>query len=396
MNIYKIDDNLYSVGAKDPQRRIFDCLVHMPAGTTYNSYFIKGEKYNALIDCVDPTKINVLLDNLKELKVSNLDYIILLHTEQDHSGAIHAVRERYPSAKIVCTAKVSDLLVTHQHLAEENMMIVAEDDILDLGGMSLKFFGIPFAHWPDNTMALLMPQNILFTSDLYGSHFTERNLADVITEPYLESLRGYYSEIMMPFRKIIAKHVVKTEQINPKMLAPSHGPVIPDPAVAISYYKQWTNDDVKPVVTIPFVSMHDSTKTAVHALADQLKSHGVDVILRNLAETPDSLFIETGKLIYDLVDAAAIVFAFPTVLGGPHPAISYSAITANAMMPKTKFMGMICSYGWATRAIETVNALTPSFKCTRFDPILFKGLPTDEEIEKIKAYADEIAAAVLK
>ncbi|MHB1483187.1 MAG: FprA family A-type flavoprotein [Saccharofermentanales bacterium] len=396
MNIYKIDENLYSVGAKDPGRRIFDCLVHMPQGTTYNSYFIKGDKFNALIDCVDPTKIDILLSNLSELQVERIDFIVTLHTEQDHSGAVHSIRARYPAARIVCTAKVRDLMLTHQHVNADELMVVAENDILDLGGMSLKFFEIPFAHWPDNTMALLMPQNILFSSDLYGSHFTERNMVDIVTEPYIEALRGYFSEIMMPFRKIIAKHVAKTIEINPRMIAPSHGPIIPDPGLATGYYNKWTSDDVSPIVTIPFVSMHDSTRTAVHCLADQLKSHGVEVVLHDIVVTPDSLFIETGRLLYDLVDASAIVFAFPTVLGGPHPAIAYSAMASNAMLPKTRFMGMLCSYGWATRAVDVINNLTPLYKCTRFDPVLFKGLPTEDEMNAIRAYADVIADAVLK
>jgi flavorubredoxin len=141
--------------------------------------------------------------------------------------------------------------------------------------------------------------------------------------------------------------------------------------------------------------MHDSTKKAVQFFAEHLRQRGVEVKIRNLSEKPESLLIETGEMIADLVDAAAVVFAFPTILGGPHPAIVYAAVTANAMMPKTKFMGMLCSYGWATKAAEVMNSITPNFKATRLDPLLFKGLPLQEDFDRIEKYANDIADAVL-
>lgn len=395
MSLYEIKKNIYGAGAADPERRIFDCLVYMPQGTTYNAYYLEGETHNALIDCVDPEKESVLLSNLEEGNISHLDYIVLLHSEQDHSGSIHTILNRFPSAKVVCTAKVKELMEIHLHLNGERIIVVKEGEQLDLGGMSLTFYPIPFAHWPDNTMAYLEPQKILFSSDLFGAHYTDSKDSQTMTEVQKERARGYFSEIMMPFRKNIAKYVTKVEALDPEVIASSHGAVWFAPKEILECYKTWTDDDVKSVVTIPYLSMHSSVETAVKCLADRLTGKGIRVVLHNLSEKPESLLVETGEMISDLVDAAAVVFAFPTVLGGPHPAIVYAAATANAMMPKTKYMGMLCSYAWASKAVEVVNSLTPSFKCTRFDPVVFKGKPTPEDLARVEKMADEIAKAIL-
>lgn len=395
MNLYKLQNHVYEVGAKDPDRRIFDSLVYMPQGTTYNSFFIEGETHNALIDCVDPEKIGILLDNLREGRFNRIDYVVLLHSEQDHSGSIFTILDLFPDSKVVCTAKVKELMAIHLHLTEERMIVVKENDSIDLGGMSLTFYPIPFAHWPDNTMAFLEPQNILFSSDLFGAHYTEENEVSTINDKQKKAARGYFSEIMMPFRRNIAKYAAKVDSMNPKMIAPAHGAIWLEPKQIIDLYLKWTGDEVRHFVTIPYLTMHSSTETAVLYLADFLKARGIEVQLRNLTSHPESLLVETGEMIYDLVDASAVVFAFPTVLGGPHPAIAYTAITANAMMPKTKFMGMLCSYAWATKATDVINSVTPNFKCQRFEPLVFKGLPTKEDLVRIEKYANEIADAIL-
>jgi len=389
------NNRVISVGVRHPERRLFDSLVYMPEGTSYNSYILKGDKYNALVDCSDPEKEIEFMSNIINSGVETIDYIILLHAEQDHSGAIHKVKKKFPDARIVSTEKVKQLMQIHFVLNDEDFIVMKQGEIFDLGGITLKFYPIPFAHWPDNTMIHMMPDNILFSSDLFGAHNTTFLFANEIPDPLYKSARSYYSEIMMPFRKNIAKHVKTVKEINPSIIATAHGPVWYKPEEIINLYDKWTSDDVKPFVTIPFVSMHNSTKIAVEFFAERLKSNGIEVQTRNLAEEPENLMIQTGELIYDLVDAAGVVFAFPTVLGGPHPAILYAALTANAMSPKTLVTGMICSYAWASKATDTVNALTGSFRNERMDPLMIKGLPVDDDFKKLEEYADELANLIL-
>ncbi|MHB8963445.1 MAG: FprA family A-type flavoprotein [Saccharofermentanales bacterium] len=394
MSFISKDKSVAEVGVKDYDRRLFDCLVYMPHGTTYNSYFVKGGQFNALIDCSDPEMSDTLIAHLRQNHIDRIDFIVLLHAEQDHSGNIFDILALYPNAKVVCTEKVRQMMEIHLHLGSENMTVVKEGDELDLGGMKLTFYPIPFAHWPDNTMAHLMPQNILFSSDLFGAHNSEVDESSDMDASLIRSARSYFSEIMMPFRKNIAKYVALADRLAPAVIAPAHGAVYTRPEQILDFYRGWISDDVIRKVTIPYVSMHDSVRTAVDCLASELELRGIEVVKRSLGKDPSSLLIETGELIFDMVDAAAVIFAFPTVLGGPHPAIAYAAITANAMIPKTKFMGMMCAYAWATKAAETVDAITPNFKGQRFDPLLFKGLPTDDDIAKIRSYAGLIADAI--
>lgn len=217
-------DHIYCVGAEHPDRSLFDCLMPTPHGTTYNSYIIAGEDKTALIDAVDPDKTDVLMMNLREAGVAKLDYLVCLHTEQDHAGSIARVRQEWPDMRVVATAKVRDLLATHVHIPPSAVDVVAEGDVLDLGGRSLRFMPIPFAHWPDNTMAYCEAENVLFSSDLFGSHFALSGARDVSDEVLMEAARSYYSEIMMPFRTQIARYTARVRELSPRIIAPAHGP----------------------------------------------------------------------------------------------------------------------------------------------------------------------------
>ena len=176
------------------------------------------------------------------------------------------------------------------------------------------------------------------------------------------------------------------------MIASAHGPVWNDPCRIINKYMSWTGDDVNKTVVIPYVSMHNSTSIMVDRLVCRLAGRGISVICRNLGDSPESLAVESGHVMADLVTAAAVVFGIPTVLTGPHPAAAYCALLANALRPKTKFIGMIGSYGWGTKVSETFDSLTSGFKkAERLQPVLVEGLPTEEALEKIDEYADALA-----
>ena len=392
MPFLTIGENLFEVGAIHPDRVLFDCLMPTPHGTTYNAYLVVGQEKTALIDTVDPEKSSVLLSNLADTGIKRLDYIVSLHTEQDHSGSIDAVLRQFPEAVVVANAKVKEMALTHLHLPEEKIMLIAEGDKLELGGKTLQFTMIPFAHWPDNYMAHLLEDNILFSSDLFGSHYSFPNKAfSTSSSEQVRAAKHYYAEIMMPYRSHVAKYAAKVRQMGPRMIAPSHGPIWSDPKLVLDSYDRWAGDSVKPLVTVPYISMHDSTRVMVDRLAVKLAEHGLSVVCRNLGEDTDSMAVETSHFITDLVDAAGIVFASSTVLGGPHPAVAYAALVANAMRPKTKYAGLIGSFGWGTQITNVITLLTGNLKAERLDPILVKGLPREEDLQLIDAMAKDMA-----
>ncbi|HBP37338.1 MAG TPA: MBL fold hydrolase [Clostridiales bacterium] len=394
MSVLAIGDHVFEVGAAHPERQLFDCLMPTPFGTTYNSYLIVGQEKTALIDAVDPDKMDVLFRNLEDAGVKKIDYLVSLHTEQDHAGGNKAFLKRYPMAVIVANSKVRDLSRTHLHLSADQFKIVAEGDRLELGGKTLRFMMIPLAHWPDNTMAYLEEDQILFSSDLFGSHYsTPKAFSTSSTEQRLAA-KAYYSEIMMPFRGTIAKYTNRVRSLKPHLIAPAHGPVWYDPDLILGSYEKWTGDGVKRLVAIAYVSMHNSTRVMVERLAVKLSEQSISVICRDLGSKPDSLAIETGHFITDLVDAAALILATPTVLGGPHPNVAYAALTVNALRPKTRIFGVIGSYGWGTKAAETIQTLMGNLQAERLEPFEIKGLPDADAEAGLDAYAAALAAKV--
>ncbi|NLO36182.1 MAG: FprA family A-type flavoprotein [Clostridiaceae bacterium] len=394
MTVLPIGDRIFEVGASHPERQLFDCLMPTPHGTTYNAYLIEGSEKTALIDAVDPLKTDVLMNNLKEAGVEKIDYLISLHTEQDHSGSNAAVLNRFPMAQVVGSEKVREMLATHLNFDPDKVRVVKEGERLSLGDKTLQFTLIPFAHWPDNTMVWLEEDRILFSSDLFGSHYATPKAFATSSAEQRVAAKAYYAEIMMPFRQQITRYTARVRQLNPRLIAPAHGPVWYNPDLILSRYEKWTGDGVKKLVTIPYVSMHDSTRLMVERLAVKLSAQGLSIICRDLGQQPDSLSLETGHFIMDLVDAAAVILATPTVLGGPHPNMAYAALIANAVRPKARFMALIGSFGWATQVEKVMESLTGNIKAERLPSVLAKGLPTEDDWSRLDALAADLGARI--
>ncbi len=394
MTVLPIGDRIFEVGASHPDRQLFDCLMPTPHGTTYNAYLIEGSEKTALIDAVDPLKTDVLMNNLTEAGVEKIDYLITLHTEQDHSGSNAAVLNRYPMAQVVGSEKVREMLATHLNFDPAKVRVVKEGEKLSLGDKTLQFTLIPFAHWPDNTMVWLEEDRILFSSDLFGSHYATPKAFATSSAEQRVAAKAYYAEIMMPFRQQIMRYTARVRQLNPRLIAPAHGPVWYNPDMILSRYEKWTGDGVKRLVTIPYISMHDSTRLMVERLAVKLSAQGLSIICRDLGQQPDSLSLETGHFIMDLVDAAAVILATPTVLGGPHPNMAYAALIANAVRPKTRFMTLVGSFGWATQVEKVMESLTSSIKAERLNSVLVKGLPAAEDMARLDALAEDLGTRI--
>ncbi len=380
----QLKSNVFFAGAIDWDRRLFDELIPLPDGTTYNSYVIKASEKTALIDAVDPTKVEVLIDNLVRLGVDKLDYIIANHGEQDHSGAIGDVLVLYQDAKVVTNAKCRDLLMSHLHIEGDRFIVVDDGGTLSLGDKTLRFIFTPWVHWPETMSTYLIEDQILFTCDFFGSHLASSELFVSDEARVYESAKRYYAEIMMPFRKPIQSNLEKIKDLQIDMIAPSHGPVYDRPNFILDAYKDWAGDDVKNEAVIAYVSMHDSTRRMVDHLTDALAERGVVVRRFNLTG------VDIGKLAIALVDAATLVLASPTMLVGPHPHAAYAAILANALRPKTRYAAIIGSYGWAGKMVDQLAGMLPNLKAEMLEPVVVKGLPADDDFAAIENLADKI------
>jgi len=386
MNVNKITSQVFYVGARDWDRRLFDELIPLPDGTSYNAYLIKGSEKTALIDSVDPPKSSELMRNLKKLQVEKIDYVVCNHAEQDHSGAIPDVLKNYPGANVVTNQKCKELLKDHLLIPEEKFITVDNRETLSLGDKTLEFILTPWVHWLETMCTYLREDKILFSCDFFGSHLATSDLF-VQNEPkVIEDAKRYYAEIMMPFRPIIRKNIKEIESVNFEMIAPSHGPVYDKPAIIVDAYKEWISDKVENVVLIAYVSMHGSTEKMVSFLTEKLMEKGITVKPFNLPKT------DLGQLAMALVDAATVIIGTPTVLASPHPAAVYAATLVNALKPKAKYASIIGSHGWGGKAIEVIKNNMNNLKVEFLDPVLIKGYPKEEDFKRLEELADEISA----
>ncbi len=385
MAVKEIKHNIYSVGAIDWDRRLFDALIPLPNGTSYNSYLIKGSQRTALIDTVDPTMGNVLINHLNELGVNGIDYVVAHHAEQDHSGAIPKVIEKYPQVKVVTNPRCKEMLMDLLLVPEERFISVKDKETLSLGDKTLEFIYTPWVHWPETMTTYLREEKILFSCDFFGSHLAATDLFVTDEEQVYEAAKRYYAEIMMPFRTNIQKNLERIKEYAIDIIAPSHGPMHNRPEFILSAYHSWAFEEPKNIVVLPYISMHGSTREMVEYLVEALTKRGVTVKQFDLTAT------DIGKLAMALVDAATVVIGTPTVLAGPHPNVAYATFLANALRPKLRFVSVIGSYGWGGKAVEQLAAMIPNLKVEILDPVLSKGFPKETEFKALDKLADTIA-----
>lgn len=384
MTVRSINNDIFSVGALHWDRRIFDELIPLPEGTSYNCYIIKGTEKTALIDSVDPEKWHELEVNLCELGIKKLDYIITNHAEQDHSGSIPMLLEKFPDAIVVTNEKCKAFEMDHLHISENRFLVVKDNETLSLGNKTFRFLLTPWVHWPETMVTYLEEDNILFSCDFFGSHYAGSEMYAGENPTVVHGAKRYYAEIMMPFRTTVVKNIDKVTQFDIKMIAPSHGPIYDKPEIIIDAYRDWTSDKVKKEVLIPYVSMHGSTKILVDYLVDRLIKKGYTVKPFNLPVT------DIGELAMSLVDASTIIIGSPMVLAGAHPAAVYSAFLANALRPKTKFVSIVGSYGWGGKMIDQLAGLISNLKVDIIEPVLVKGLPREEDFRKLDALIESL------
>jgi flavorubredoxin len=386
MAAINIKKDITWVGALDWDRRLFDELIPLPDGTSYNAYLVRGGEKTALIDTVDPSKTGDLLENLQEAGVTHIDYIVSQHAEQDHSGSIGAILEVFPQAMVLTNEKCKAMLIDLLQLPESKFQTVGDGQTLDLGGKTLEFIFAPWVHWPETMLTYLREDKILFSCDFLGAHLAQSQPLLADENRTYQAAKRYFAEIMMPFRQQIRKHLERLDGLALDLIAPSHGVVYPRPAFILDAYRDWVSERTENLVLIPFVSMHGSTREMVEHLTGALVRRNLTVIPCNMIHT------DIGELAKELVDASTVVLASPTVLGGVHPVIAQAAFLANALRPKLKFASIIGSYGWGGRMVENLLASLSNLKVELLAPVLAKGCPDEKDLQALDDLAEAIAA----
>jgi flavorubredoxin len=385
MSVVKLAEGVYWVGAIDWNRRLFDSLIPLPDGTSYNSYIITGSEKTTLIDTVDPSMRDELPKHLGQLGIKKVDYVIANHAEQDHSGSLPFILERYPEAKLVCTPRCKDMLIDLLMIPAERFITVNDKETISLGNRTLEFIHAPWVHWPETMLTYLREDKILFSCDLFGSHLATSDAFVKDESLVYEAAKRYFAEIMMPFRSNIQKHLERLKGYKIDIIAPSHGPMYSRPDFIMNAYHNWVFDEPRNIAVLPYISMHGSTQKMVEHFVEALAQRGVGVKQFDLTVT------DIGKLAMSLVDAATVVVGTPTVLAGPHPNVIPAVFLANALRPKIKFVSIIGSYGWGGKTLEVLTSMLPNLKVEILEPVLCKGYPREADFKALDRLAGSIA-----
>jgi len=379
-----VNERVTWVGAVDWDRRLFDSLIPLPDGTSYNSYLVRGSEKTVLVDAVDPTMRDALMANLEGVK--SIDYVISHHTEQDHSGTIPDVLAKYPEAKVIATPRAVGMLADHLAIPAARITAVSDGETVSLGDRALKFVHTPWVHWPETMCTFLVEDRLAFTCDFFGSHLATTDLFTRDEPRVREAAKRYYAEIMMPFSRHVGENMEKVAALSPAVIAPSHGPIHDRPAFILDAYKEWVQAPPRNMVLLAYVSMHGSTLIMADRLTAALAARGVSV------ERFDLVGVDLGKVATALVDAATVVVGTPTVLGGPHPLALYAAALVGALKGKAKWLSVFGSFSWGGKAVETLAGLVGGMKAEIIPPVLAKGLPKEADLAALDAMADAIAA----
>jgi len=379
----QIIDGVYWMGGLHWERRLFDSLIPLPDGTSYNAYLVQGSDKVALLDTVDPSMAETFMEQIAD--IPRIDYLVSHHAEQDHSGCISMVLERYPEAQLLVTERAQGMLMDHLHIPERRFVKVAHQERLQLGGKTLQFLHTPWVHWPETMVTYLEEDRVLFSCDFFGSHIATSDLFVIDECRVREAAKRYFAEIMLPFRSFIEQNLAKLASYDIRMIAPSHGQIYDRPEFIIDLYSEWVSAPPQNLVVMPYVSMHGSTKVMIDHLAAALVERGVRVELFDLAVA------DIGKIAMALMDAATVIVGTCTVLGGPHPLAAYATFLVNALKPKTEFLSIIGSYGWGGRAVETLSEMIPRLKVEVIEPVLCKGLPREADFQALDRLATTIA-----
>ncbi len=393
----KIADNVYYVGVSNPTLRVFDIIMATEYGTTYNSYLVQGSEKTALIDGAHKGFENLFVENVEAITdFKNIDYMVVNHTEPDHSGAIRLVIEHNPDIVVYGTAaclKNLDNIVRMPF----NRVAVKDGDTLELGGKTLTFCVSPNIHWPDTMMTYLAEDKILFSCDFLGAHYAEPTMyvhKAYKKDLYEKEFKVYYDAIMGPFAKFVLRALDRIKDLDIALVCPSHGPMIAgdDIKVAMDTYRKWATPEEKTdkTVAIYYVSAYGYTRQMCQYLADKLSAKGIVVSAFDIIKT------DAAEIAAHLEDDC-LVFGSPTLNRAALKPVLDVISCIDAVSAAGRPYATLGCFGWSGEACAQLNDRCNSIKMKQVgESVRSQFTPTDEIYAQLDTLADQIAETINK
>ncbi|MEG0562000.1 MAG: FAD-dependent oxidoreductase [Cetobacterium sp.] len=364
MDSFKIKENLYWVGALNPDLKIFDIIMETQFGTTYNSYILKGSEKVAIFETVKEWKFPEFLERVKSCvdRVENIDYIILNHTEPDHSGSVGKLLELAPAAKVIGSKNTIEFL---KNILNKDFpyIVVNHGDTLSLGDKTLKFISAPFLHWPDSMYTYIIEDKTLVTCDSFGSHYSfDEILLSKLPESkkrdYMVALRYYYMCIFSPFRKYVLEGIEKIKDLDIDLILPGHGPVLDvDIQKVIETYKSWStliNPNEYKTIIIPYATAYGYTKEIAEEIEKGIKDYNSTIVVKTYNLDIENFGKIEGEILREFQWADGIIFGSSTINGDALPLIWNLLTSLNPIVHGGKYVSAFGSYGWSGEAVPNI------------------------------------------
>jgi len=354
MNSFEIARDVYWVGVLDPDLRIFDIVLPTEKGTTYNAYFVRGREKSALIDTVKEPFVREFMERLKTLTdIRTIDYLVVNHTEPDHSWAVQEVLKASPDITIIASRSAVKFLQAIVNRPFRSMVVTGGESV-ELGDRTLHFIAAPFLHWPDTIFTYLAEDEILFPCDCFGCHFCDERMFEDQVDDFQGQFHFYYDHIMRPFKPKVVEACEKVKRLKIKILAPSHGPILrKDPWKYIRSYEEWSRSPEPKAdaleVVIVYVSAYQNTRRMGEAIREGMSDEKVRVVLLDINATDT-------EMLRDAIERAdGLVVGTPTLAGdAPKPIWDVLSLIVT-VSGKKRWGAVFGSYGWSGEAIKMVE-----------------------------------------
>jgi flavorubredoxin len=352
----KITDKVTWVGKIDWELKNFHGKEYFTRrGSSYNSYLIRDEK-NVLIDTVWKPFDKEFITNLKqEIAFNDIDYIIMNHSESDHSGALPELMREIPDTPIYCTANGAKILKGHYH-KDWNYQIVKTGDTLSIGESTLTFLEAPMLHWPDTMFTYMSAEGILFSNDAFGQHYASEAMYNdkaEYSELYEEATK-YYANILTPFSKMVVKKIeeILCLKLPVSMICPSHGIIWKDnPLQIVERYLEWAKDYQENQVTIIYDTMWNSTRKMAEAIAYGITKSAPDIRVKLM----NASWEDKNDIVTEVFKSKGILLGAPTVNNGYLYSISGILEMLHGLKFKNKSAAAFGSYGWGGEAVKQLS-----------------------------------------
>ena len=378
----QIKKDLYYIGVSDPDIRTFDIIMKTANGTTYNSYLLKTNEGVIIFDTVKEEFEDIFFEKINSIcSYDEIKYIVMHHLEPDHSGALPKLTARAPQAKILISPMAQPMLKAITGNDSMEFETVWTNKELSFGGKTLKFLSTPNLHWPETMSSYLVEDKILFSGDVFGSHYFDSRLFDDLVGDFDYAFKYYYDHIMRPFKTDVLNALKLYEQCDINMILNLHGPIIREkPEYFINKYKQWsTKSDRlhgKKIVSIFYVTSYKNTKDMAESIYDGIESN--ENLIANLY---DLTALDEQNMITILEESTGILIGAPTI-NGDAPKPVWDLLSCMMLLEKKgKFGGSFGSYGWSGEAVEMINDRLKNLKFrVPLAPQKVKLIPTKMEL----------------